>query len=108
MTKRLRLSDSGARGWFVGDFPEALHRTKDYEVCFQTNPKGAVYERHYHKIITEMQLITRGCMELNGEMYRTGDVVVVEPGEWAEGCYHEDTDTVAVKWPSIPNDKYYI
>jgi hypothetical protein len=47
-------------------------------------------------------------MVLNGEEYRTGDIVIVEPGDWAEGYYTEDTDTVAVKWPSRPTDKYYI
>ena len=106
--KRHRLSDSGARGWFVGDFPEAIVRTKDYEVCFQTNVEGTVYPRHYHKEVTELQLITRGCMVLNGEEYRTGDICIVEPGDWAEGYYTEDTDTVAVKWPSLPQDKYYV
>lgn len=106
--KRHQLSDSGARGWFVGDFPEAVVRTKDYEICFQTNLTGTIYPRHYHKEVTELQLITRGCMVLNGEEYRAGDICVVEPGDWAEGYYTEDTDTVAVKWPSLPQDKYYI
>jgi len=106
--KKLKLSESGARGWFVGNFPEAVHRNKDYEVCFQTNPAGTIYQKHYHKIVTEIQLITRGCMVLNNEEYRTGDIVVVEPGEVVGGYYTEDTDTVAVKYPSVPDDKYLV
>lgn len=105
--KRHKLSESGARGWFIGDFAGAVVPTKDFEVCFQTNPAGTKYPRHYHKIITEVQLITRGCMVLNGEEYRAGDIVVVEPGDVNEAHYTEDTDTVAVKWPSVPEDKYY-
>jgi len=44
--KKFQLSEAGARGWFVGDFPEAIHRTKDFETCYQTNLAGTVYERH--------------------------------------------------------------
>lgn len=106
--KKFKLSDSGARGWFIGDFPEAVHRTSDFETCYQTNTAGTVYVRHYHKIITEIQLITRGCMILNDVEYRAGDIVIVEPGDIVGGYYSEDTDTVAVKFPSIPGDKYYV
>jgi hypothetical protein len=106
--KKFKLSDSGARGWFIGDFPEAVHRTSDFETCYQTNTAGTVYVQHYHKIITEIQLITRGCMILNDVEYRAGDIVIVEPGDIVGGYYSEDTDTVAVKFPSIPGDKYYV
>lgn len=106
--KKFKLSDSGARGWFIGDFPEAVHRTSDFETCYQTNTAGTVYVQHYHKVITEIQLITRGCMILNDVEYRAGDIVIVEPGDIVGGYYSEDTDTVAVKFPSIPGDKYYV
>jgi len=106
--KRFKLSDAGARGWFVGDFEGAVVRTKDFEVCYQTNAAGTSYPRHYHKIITEVQLITRGCMVLNGEEYRAGDICIVEPGDVNEAIYTEDTDTVAIKFPSVPDDKYLV
>jgi quercetin dioxygenase-like cupin family protein len=106
--KKLKLSDSGARGWFIGDFPEAVIRTQDFEVCYQVNAAGTPCPRHYHNTVTELQLITRGCMILNGEEYRAGDICIVEPGEVTEGMYTEDTDTVAVKFPSLPQDKYYV
>ena len=64
--KKFKLSEAGARGWFIGDFPEAVVRTKDFEVCWQGNPAGAVDTPHYHKVITELQLITRGRMVING------------------------------------------
>jgi quercetin dioxygenase-like cupin family protein len=47
-------------------------------------------------------------MVLNDEEYRTGDIVVVEPGVVVGGYYTEDTDTVAVKYPSVPDDKYLL
>lgn len=106
--KKFRLDKSGARGWFIGNFPEAVYRTSDFETCYQTNLAGTVYERHYHKVVTEIQLITRGCMVLNNVEYRAGDIVIVEPGDIVGGYYTEDTDTVAVKFPSVPDDKYYV
>jgi len=47
-------------------------------------------------------------MVLNDVEYRTGDIVIVEPGDIVGGYYPEDTDTVAVKFPSVPDDKYYV
>ena len=106
--KKYKLSESGARGWFIGDFPEAVVRTKDFEVCYQGNPAGAVDTPHYHKIITELQLIIRGRMVINGEEFGPGDIYMNEPGEEYRAYYLEDTEVVAIKFPSIPTDKYYL
>lgn len=106
--KKFRLSESGARGWFIGDFPEAVVRTKDFECCWQFNPAGAKDRPHVHKIITEVQLITRGRMIINGTEFETGDIYISEPGENYSAEYLEDTEVVALKFPSIPGDKYYI
>ena len=106
--KRHKLSEAGDRGWFIGDFARAVLRTDQFEVCFQTNAANTSYPRHYHKEITEVQLITRGCMILNGEEYRSGDIVIIEPGDVNEATYTEETDTVAIKTPSRPNDKYLL
>lgn len=106
--KKFKLSDSGARGWFVGDFPEAVVRTKDFEVCYQTNCQDYEVKDHYHKIITELQLVVRGRMVINGEEFGVGDICVLYPNEEYRSYYIESTDVVSVKFPSVPNDKYYI
>lgn len=105
--KKFRLEDSGARGWFIGDFPEAVYRTKDFELNWQTNARGHGVS-HYHKIITEIQLITRGRMLINGVLFETGDICYLEPGDIYQVEYLEETDTVAVKFPSAPDDKYIL
>ena len=105
--KKFQLSESGARGWFIGDFPNAVHKTKDFEVNWQTNPRGKE-QTHYHKIITEIRLVTRGQLLLNGEIFKQGDIAVLEPGEIAQQEYLEETDTMTIKFPSVPDDKYYI
>ena len=105
--KKYRLSDSGARGWFIGDFAEAVVRTKDFEVCWQENPAEKIDRPHYHKVITEIQLITSGRMIINGEEFGPGDIYVSEPGEPYHAKYLEDTKVVAIKFPSVPDDKFY-
>ena len=105
--KRFKLSESGARGWFIGDFPEAVHRTQDFEVNFQTNPPGK-HGAHVHRIVTEIQLVTRGTMIMNGEVFNVGDIVVLAPGETGAAEFSEDCDTITVKFPSLPTDKYLV
>ena len=106
--KKYKLSDAGARGWFVGNFPEAVVKTKDFECCWAINKAGNVDTPHLHKIITEIQLITEGRMVINGEEFGPGDIYVSTPGEEYRAHYLKDTKVVALKFPSLPNDKYYI
>ena len=106
--KKLKLSDAGDRGWFVGDFDNAIVRTKDFEACWQENPAGKVDTPHKHKIVTEIQLITQGRMVINGVEFGPGDIYLSEPGEEYRAHYVEDTKVVAIKFPSIPSDKYLI
>jgi hypothetical protein len=47
-------------------------------------------------------------MIINGEEFGPGDIYVSEPGEHYHAEYLEDTKVVAIKFPSIPDDKYYI
>ena len=71
--KRSNLKDCGARGWFIGDFEGSVWPTKDFEVCYQNNPKGHS-PTHYHKELTEITLIISGRAVVNGEVYVAGDI----------------------------------
>ena len=106
--KKFRLSEAGARGWFIGDFPEAVVRTKNFEVCWHGNLAGNKDVPHVHKVITEVQLVTSGRMIINGEEFGPGDIYVSEPGEPYYAEYLEDTEVVAIKFPSLPTDKYLV
>jgi hypothetical protein len=53
--KKLKHSDTGDRGWFIGNFPNSVVQTKDFEVCWQFNAKDTPIAPHYHLIITEIQ-----------------------------------------------------
>lgn len=105
--KYLKLSNCGARGWFIGNFPEAAFRTKDFEVCWQTNPRGHAAS-HYHKQITEITLIVSGRVLTNGTICSAGDIYIFEPGDISQIEYLEETEVVTIKTPSIPSDKHLL
>lgn len=105
--KHLKLSDSGARGYYIGDFPEAIYRTKDFEVCYQHNPRSKPAS-HYHKGLTEITLVISGRILINGEIFEAGDICYLEPGDISQLEYLEDTEVVTIKTPSIPSDKHLL
>jgi len=102
-----KLSDAGARGWFIGDFPEAVLRTKDFEVCYQINQRGHA-KSHVHNEITEVTLVVSGRVLTNGNVYNPGDIYILEPGDISQTEYLEETSVVTIKTPSIPKDKHYL
>jgi len=106
--KKYKHSESGERGWFIGNFPKAILQTENFECCWQKNPAGSKDIPHYHKKVTEIQLIVKGRMIINNNEFTVGDICVLEPGEPYYAEYLEETEVFAVKTPSAPDDKYYI
>lgn len=105
--KRFRLADCGARGWFIGNFAGAVHQTKDFEVCYQNNPRSRP-DSHIHNEITEITLVISGRALVNGEIFSAGDIHIIYPGEPCQIEYLEQTEVVTIKTPSIPSDKQYL
>lgn len=106
--KKLKHSETGKRGWFIGNFPEAIIQTDQFECCWQKNSAGKKDIPHYHLKATEIQLIVKGRMIINNHEFGVGDICVLEPGEPYYAEYLEDTEVFAVKTPGVPDDKYYI
>jgi hypothetical protein len=94
------------RGWFVGGFSPAAYATNAVEVGFKSYTKGDKEERHFHKIATEITLIQKGHVRMNGREFGVGDIIVLQPLESCDFEVLEDTDTVVVKVPGVPHDKY--
>jgi hypothetical protein len=105
--QRYKLSECGARGWFIGDFDGAVHRTKDFEVTYQKNPRGKTAS-HIHKLAYEITLVISGRQICNGQMFEAGDICVLEPGDISQIEYLEETEVVTIKTPSVPSDKHYL
>ncbi len=104
--KTAKLSDM-TKGWFIGNFEPSLLKTNDVEVAVKSYNKGDYEAEHYHKIATEITVITGGSVRMNGVVYHTGDIIVMEPGESTDFESLEDhTTNVVVKCPGANNDKY--
>jgi len=105
--QRYKLSNCGARGWFIGDFDGAVFRTKDFEVTYQKNSRSQTAS-HIHKLAYEITLVISGRQICNGEMFEAGDICVLEPGDISQIEYLEETEVITIKTPSIPSDKYLL
>lgn len=96
------------RGWFVGNFEPTLFQTNDVEIAYKTYKAGDRESKHYHKISTEISIVTSGIIMMNGKEYRKGDIIVMEPGDVADFSVIEDAENVVVKIPGANNDKYEV
>lgn len=105
--KTAKLNDM-SRGWFVGNFTPTLYKTTDCEIGYKTYKKGDCEEQHYHKIATEITLITKGKVKMFNNVYSEGDIVIVEPGDATNFEALEDSANVVVKLPGMLNDKYLV
>jgi hypothetical protein len=92
-------------GWFVGNFSPTAFATKDVEVSYKTHSKGEVWDIHYHEHVTEINLLVRGEMILQGKKLISGDIFILKPYEIADPEFLEDCEIVCVKLPGITNDK---
>lgn len=105
MIEKFELSDM-VKGWFIGNFNPTLYATNDVEVAVKIYKAGEAESSHHHKIATEFTVILNGEVEMNGERYRHGSIIKVNPGTSTDFKALEDTTTVVVKVPGASNDKY--
>ena len=103
--KTARL-DEMTKGWFVGNFSPTLYRTNDVEVAVKRYEAGAYDKKHYHKLATEITVVTKGTVRMNGVEYTEGDIIVMEPNEATDFHAVTDAENVVVKIPGANNDKY--
>ena len=99
--------DDTVRGWFAGDFPQAVYRTRDFEASVKYDKAGDKYEKHTHKIATEITVVISGRLRFNDRICCKNDILVIEPGEAADCEALEDSISVVIKAPGVPGDKFY-
>ena len=105
--KKFRIEDM-FRGWFIGDFEPTAFKTKNFEVGVVHHKKGEIWDKHYHKLATEITVILEGKVKINEEIYVKGDVFIIEPNEVVLPHFLEETRIVVVKTISDVNDKYIV
>lgn len=103
--KKLKLDDFQS-GWLCGNFSPALISVEQIEIGVKRYKSGHIENTHIHKIATEWTLIVDGAAEVNGEIFLEGDIIEIAPNEPAKFRAIQETTTVVIKSPSIPNDKY--
>lgn len=96
------------KGWFVGDFEPTLYKTVDVEVAVKRYSAGDKEEAHYHKIATELTVVTHGKIRMNGLEYGEGDIIIIDPGDITDFEALTDAENVVVKIPGAINDKYVV
>lgn len=105
--KKFRFEDM-KRGWFIGDFDPVAFKTKNFEVGVGHHKKGDIWDKHCHKLATEITIILQGKVKINEEIFVKGDIFVIEPNEIVAPIFLEETDYVVVKTISDINDKYIV
>ena len=105
--KKARLEDM-VKGWFVGNFEPSLYKTNDVEVAVKRYQAGDYEAAHYHKIATELTVVTKGKVRMNGIEYGEGEIIVMEPEDITDFEALTDTENVVVKIPGANDDKYIV
>jgi len=105
--KTFKMEDM-TRGWFVGDFEPTAFATEHCEVAYKVYKANDKEQLHYHKVATEITVIVKGRVKMNGEEFSSGDVIVVEPYEQVLFEVLEDTINIVAKVPGASNDKYVV
>src|SRR6185436_1195913 len=106
--KVLSLKDF-TRGWIVGKFEPNLY-TKDYELGFKYYQKGECEKFHTHLLSDEVTIVLLGEIQMNYQVYREGDIIIQEKGEFTDFICLSDKAITEVYRPdgSFPNDKIII
>jgi len=96
------------RGWFVGGFEPTAFKTQACEVGVKEYKTGEKEDAHYHKIATEITLVLSGEVEMCNKVWKSGDIITLEPGDITAFKALSDAVTVVVKIPGALNDKYLV
>jgi len=105
--KFYHAKEVGVRGWFIGDYPEAIIQTDQFEVCYDEVEKN-LCEPHYHTRCREIILITEGVVMAGNRECRKGDIIVFEKGDINDIVSIKDYKVVVVKVPAGGNDKIIV
>lgn len=103
--KVFQLGDM-VKGWFVGNFNPTVLSTNDVEVAVKKYKAGDYESSHYHKVATEITVITDGQVKMNGVTYGSGSIIVIEPNQATDFLALTDVTTTVVKYPGTNDDKY--
>lgn len=92
-------------GWFIGNFSPTLYQNPHVEACVKYFKAGDKEPAHYQKISTEITVIISGQAKVNELILNPGDMLTIPPNLIADFTALTDLSLIAIKYPSLPNDK---
>ena len=95
-------------GWFIGNFEPSIFKTADFEIAIKRFKSGEVEPQHYQKISKEITVIVSGKVEIAKQLFIENDIVEIDPFEVADFRAITDCILIAIKLPSLPNDKFLV
>lgn len=92
-------------GWIIGNFIPSIHRTPEIEIGIKHYIKGQTEARHKQKTAKEITVVISGSIRMENLILQKGQILMIEPGEYADFEAVTDCSLVCIKFPSIPDDK---
>ena len=92
-------------GWFVGAFSPTILHSKDFEVCVKRYLAGETEPVHHQLSAVEITFIVSGECRIGSFALKANDILKILPLEAADFEAITDVVLVAVKSPSMPDDK---
>jgi hypothetical protein len=92
-------------GWFIGNFQPSVHITTEFEASVKYFKAGEEERDHFQRVAWEVTVIVQGEALIGGEICKSGDIITIEPLEVAGFRAITDVSLVAIKFPSLPDDK---
>jgi hypothetical protein len=92
-------------GWVVGNFLPSIYMSGDVEVGVKFFDVGDKEPSHKQLIATEITVIHEGKVRIANEFLSSGDILVIEPGQYADFEALTKGSLTCIKFPSIPSDK---
>lgn len=102
--ERLNL-DSYFNGWVVGDFNPSVMRTSEIEVGVKKFLLGEKEPEHFQRLASEVTLVLTGRIRMGNQFLTSGEGLLVKPKEVLDFEALEDSIVLAIKFPSLPDDK---
>ena len=92
-------------GWFIGNFQPNVIQSEQFEVTVRKYTIGDREPKHFQLIATEITVIVEGQARMGDQILGPNDIIVLDPKDSYDFEAFSEVTLVAVKFPSIPNDK---
>ena len=104
MIRKVKLNETGERGWFVGAFDNAAIYSTDFELALTDWPSGPIPVHYHSKSVEAIVVITGRCV-IQGVEIGPNEMFILQAGDINDSNFLEPTKLLAIKIPAGANDK---